>query len=509
MLEPDDTPRNRWVVLAAALFGLFSVGFSITVLAVASKTIAADFGVSTNDIVWVITGPILLGAVITPAAGKVTDLLGARRVYLVAMSAVAVFAALTATAWSAPSLILFRVLGAALGAATGPAAMSLINRMFERHERAKALGYWAMVAAGAPVLGVVVGGPVVQYVSWRWIFIVQVPLSLITVFVCARIFPETPRKNVTFDYVGAVLLGLGSASFVVALNRAPEPGWGWTHPVIVVLFAATPILLTAFVWYEGKIEHQLIPLRYFRRRNFAFPLANQFFASFAYMGGFFLTPFLMQDVLGYDQTRTGLVSIARPVAFTIAGPVAGWAATKVGERANGVLGGLFLLGSMLLFSAAGAGAASTLVLGALILSGLGMGTTAPAMTAAAANSVADEDLGVAGGAQQMFGQLGVVVGTQIMFTIKELGTSPEVAASIKAKVPLTAEQVASLATAYSHGYIVGAVGAVFAVACAVGVRSSVKRGKPVDLRSAEEKREEDAEAELVATYADALYGPRP
>jgi len=502
--EPEVIPRNRWVVLSAALFGLFSVGFSITVLAVASKTIAADFGVSTNDIVWVITGPILLGAVITPAAGKVTDLFGARRVYLVAMSAVTVFAALTAMAWSAPSLIVFRVLGAALGAATGPAAMSLINRLFERHERSKALGWWAMVAAGAPVLGVVVGGPVVQYVSWRWIFIAQVPLSLITVFVCARIFPETPRKRVAFDVVGAVLLGLGSASFVVALNRAPEPGWGWTHPVIVVLFAATPILLVSFVFYERNVEHQLIPLRYFKRRNFAFPLANQFFANFAYMGGFFLTPFLMQDVLGYDQSRTGLVSIARPAAFTIAGPVAGWAATKVGERANGVLGGLFLLGSMLCFSAAGAGVASTLVLGALILSGLGMGTTAPAMTAAAANSVEDEDLGVAGGAQQMFGQLGVVVGTQIMFTIKELGTSPDIAASIKAKVPLTQDQVVSLAAAYSHGYLIGGIGAVLAVACAVGVQSSVKRGKSVDPQSADDRRD----AEAVDLYADALSGPR-
>ncbi len=457
-----DTPRNRWVILAAALFGLFSVGFSITVLSVALKPIADGFKVTPNDIVWVITGPILLGAVITPAAGKLTDLFGARRVYLTAMTAVAVFAALTAMAWSAPSLIVFRILGAAIGSATGPAAMALINRLFEPHERAKALGYWSMVAAGAPVLGVVVGGPVVEAVSWRAIFIAQVPLSLLTVAVCAIIFPDTPRKAVTFDVVGALLLGFGSASFVVALNRAPEAGWGWTHPAVLLLFALTPILLVIFVRYERGVEHQLIPMRYFRTGNFSWPLANQFFANFAYMGGFFLTPYLLQEVLGFTQSQTGFVSINRPIAFTIAGPIAGWLATKVGERSNGLAGGVFLIGSMVCFAQATPGATMAFVYGGLVLSGLGMGTTAPAMTAAAANAVDDDDLGVAGGAQQMFGQLGVVVGTQVMFTVKQLATTPGMSPT-------------ELARAYSHGYLVGGAGAVLAVACAWFVRSTVHR----------------------------------
>lgn len=503
MLPTDGTPRNRWVILAAALCGLFSVGFSITVLSVALPDIAADFHVTANDVVWVITGPILLGAVITPAAGKVTDLFGARRVYLIAMTCVAGFAALTALAWSAPTLILFRVLGAALGSATAPAAMALINRLFERHERAKALGYWSMVAAGAPVLGVVVGGPVVQYVSWRWIFIAQVPLSLLTVLVCARIFPETPRTKVSFDYVGAALLAFGSASFVVALNRAPEVGWGWTHPVILTMFVASPVFLVAFVIYERGVEHQLIPMRYFRSRNFAFPLTNQFFANFAYMGGFFLTPFLLRDILGYDQTTTGLVSIARPIAFTIAGPVTGWAATRIGERTNGLAGGVFLAASMALFASVGGGASALLVFGALILSGIGMGTTAPAMTAAAANAVDDADLGVAGGAQQMFGQLGVVVGTQVMFTIKELGTPADIAARMKDAAAakqallLSADDLARLAPAYHQGYAIGGLGALAAIAAAWGVRSTVRRERSPEQRDIDRIAVETALAEAV------------
>lgn len=215
--------RSPWLVLAAALFGLFSVGFSITVLSIAVTDIAREFDTTDNVVIWVITGPLLLGAIVTPAAGKLADLFGARRAYLTAMCLVALFAALAAASWSATSLITFRVIGAAIGAATGPAAIALINRLFPREKRAQALGYWSLVAAGGPVLGVVVGGPVVQAVSWRWIFIAQVPLSLMTVAVCAAIFPDTPRTKVRFDYVGAILLGLGAGSFVIALNRAPRP----------------------------------------------------------------------------------------------------------------------------------------------------------------------------------------------------------------------------------------------------------------------------------------------
>ncbi len=469
---PSERPeRSPWLVLGAALFGLFSVGFSITVLSIAVTQIAREFDTTDNVVIWVITGPLLLGAIVTPAAGKLADLFGARRVYLTSMCLVALFAALAAASWSASSLITFRVIGAAIGAATGPAAIALINRLFPREKRAQALGYWSLVAAGGPVLGVVIGGPVVQAVSWRWIFIAQVPLSLMTVAVCAAIFPDTARTRVRFDYVGAVLLGLGAGSFVIALNRAPEAGWGWTSPLIIGLLVATPVLLTAFVLYERRITYQLIPIRYFSRRNFAFPMVNQFFTNFAYMGGFFLTPFLLQRVLGYDAAKTGFVSIVRPFVFAVAGPLAGWAATKVGERTNGIVGGLCLLSSMLVFTTVSQSSTEAVVFVALALSGAGMGITAPAMAAAIANTVDEADLGVAGGAQQMLSQIGVVVGTQVMFTAQhaflgEYGT---------AKVDAIPGDV--LAASYSHGYLIGALGAALGLLAALFIRSTTRAGR--------------------------------
>ena len=170
--------RYPWLVLVAALFGLFSVGFTITILSNSIPVISDDLHAAPSTLTWVITGPLLAYAVLGPAAGKLGDVAGSRRVYLWSLLGVAVFAGLTALAWNGATLILFRVLGAGVGAATGPASLAMINKLFPRERRAQALGYWSLVAAGGPVIGVVMGGPIVEAYGWRWIFIAQVPLTL-------------------------------------------------------------------------------------------------------------------------------------------------------------------------------------------------------------------------------------------------------------------------------------------------------------------------------------------
>ena len=443
-----------WIVVAAALFGLFAVGFSITILAVALEDIAVELDTTTNTIIWVVTGPILLGAVITPSAGKLADVFGARRVYLISMALLAVFAALAAMAWSASSLITFRVIGAAIGTATGPASIAIINRLFPRERRAQALGYWSLVAAGGPVLGVIAGGPIVESVGWRPIFWAQVPLALATVVVCAIVFPDTERlRGVRFDTAGALLLAGGSGAFVVALNRAPEVGWA--NPLVLVGFALTPALLIAFVLHERGITDQLIPLRYFRERNVTFPFVNQFFVNFAYMGGFFLTPFMLRQVLDYGPSKVGYLSVARPLAFAIMGPIAGYVATKVGERINGIVGALCIAVALALLATVEPTTEEWFIVAVLIVWGIGMGITAPSMTAAIANAVAERDLGVVGGAQLMVSQIGVAVGTQLMLTVQQAVATTGTAAE-----------------SYHAGYLVGVGAALVACVAAIFVRDS-------------------------------------
>ncbi|CAN5779557.1 DHA2 family efflux MFS transporter permease subunit [soil metagenome] len=456
----EGSEHQPWIVLAASLFGLGTVTFTITILAVSIPTIAGDLDTTESNLTWLITGPILVFGIVGPGAGKLGDLWGHRRVYLIGMAGATIFAGLTALAWSAPALITFPVLGATPGEATGPASMALINRVFSREQRVQAMGYWSMVMAGGPVLGVVAGGPIVEAFGWRWIFAAQVPLTIAGLLVAAIVLPETTRaRRVRFDWAGTLLLASAIAAALFALNRGPALGWG--SPTVLGLFVAAPMLLSAFVAVERRTDSPLIPLRYFRRRNFAFSIANVFFTQFAYMGGFILTPLLLQNVLGYGETRTGLLSISRPLMFAIAGPIAGYLAVRIGERTSAVTGAGAIALSMVGLAAVGPASSDLLIIGALGLSGIGLGACAPAMAASIANAVDEGDLGVAGATQQMMAQVGVVAGIQLMQTVQ-----------------VSREPMVGLVESYGQAYLLGGAVCVLGLVAALFVRSTRRDGPP-------------------------------
>ncbi len=453
----EGSERYSWIVLATALFGLFSVGFSITILSNSLKSIAADLGTDVSTISWVLTGPLLAFAVFGPSAGKLADLRGQRRIYLWSIAGVCLFAGFTAIAPNAGFLIAFRTLGAALGAATGPASLAMINRLFPAEQRARAMGWWSMVAAGAPVIGVVAGGPVVEAYGWRWIFVAQVPLTLATLVLAAAILPDTePLEGVRFDLQGALLLGGAATSLLFGINRGQS--LGWASPVIVGCFVATPVLIAAFVRAERRAEAPLFPLRYLRERNFVFPITTQFFTNFAYMGGFVITPLLLQNVFGYGETHSATLLIARPTVFSVAGPVAGALTLRIGERVSAVMGAAAITVSMLALAALHASSGDLVILAALGFSGLGMGASQPAMTAALANAVDEADLGVAGAAQQMMNQVGVVIGICVMQAVQAARSASDT-------------DIAG----YHDAYLVGAAMALAGVVAAMFVGRTVWR----------------------------------
>ena len=178
----------------------------------------------------------------------------------------------------------------------------------------------------------------------------------------------------------SVTLGL------LGLNVAPS--WGFTSPKTLALFVAAWWLGVGFVLHERRAPRPLIPLRYFRRRNFVFPLGARTFVNFAYMGGFFLFPILMERVYGYSETGAGLLSTARPLVFSLSAPIAGYAAVKVGERWSVVAGATALLVSMVVFTRLGPDPSVALIIVALALSGLGNGVSTPSTASSAANEVA-------------------------------------------------------------------------------------------------------------------------
>ena len=409
--------RYRWLVLWTALAGLFAFGFTITIVAVSLGTIADDLGASETTLTWVVTGPFLALALTMPLFGRVGDVFGHRRVYLLGFLGFTIGAVLTALAWSGPTLITFRVLGALPGAATFPASMALIMRAFPEGDRVKAMGWWSLVAAGAPVLGLVAGGPAVDAFGWRAIFVAQAPLCAIALIVAVLVLHETPRApREPIDLVGAVTLAAATVAPLLALTLGAEIGWG--SPVVFALLLATPFFLVAFVRAERRAPHPLLPMTFFARPNFTSSLVAQFASNFAYMGGFIITPLLVQSTFGFSVAQTSLAMTARPLTFSLSAPISGYVATRIGERKASVIGCACVLVSMGLFALAAAGELLALVFVALAISGLGLGASQPSLTTVVANAVEPERLGVANGAQQMVAQIGVVAGIQVLSVIE-------------------------------------------------------------------------------------------
>ncbi|MBX3284497.1 MAG: MFS transporter [Actinobacteria bacterium] len=452
-----ETPDNRWRILATLMFGLFSVNVTITILAVSIHTIAKELGTTEPTMTWVVIGPMLAFGVIGPLVGKLGDRLGHRRLFLFGLLGAAVMAAASALAWNAGSLIAFRTLGAIEGAATGPASFAIISRIFPRAERVKALGYWTMVGAGAPVIGVVVGGPIVEHFGWRAIFAAQVPVTLVALALAWRLLPETPRnRHGSFDVAGAALVALSVTPLLFALSEGTR--LGWTDPIVLGCLVIAPVAMVGFVQVERRAESPLLPLRYLRRPGFTFAILTQASLNGAYMGSFILTPLLLQNVLGYTETETGLVSIARPIAFSLAGTMAGAIAIRLGSRRAATAGAVAVVAALAWMATFGVDTHAVVIMGALALAGLGMGVAMPPLGASVAVSVDDHDFGIAGAAQQMMVQVGVVFGIQLMQTVQQ------------ARIDAVGQ-----AASYGWGYLTGLALALVGVVAATRIASAGAR----------------------------------
>src|SRR5262249_39806910 len=206
-------------------------------------------------------------ALAMPLLGKLGDVRGHRRIYLLGLTGFSIATACTAFAWSAPSLIALRVVAACFGAATAPASMAMIMHAFPTGQRAKAMGWWSLVSAGAPVMGLVVGGPLVDAIGWRGIFIVQAPLAALAGGVGFFLLPETERTaHAAIDWKGAGLLAAATVSGLGALQLGGEVGW--TEPLLLIPVVIAIAATVAFVFAERAATTPLIPLDLVRRRNF-------------------------------------------------------------------------------------------------------------------------------------------------------------------------------------------------------------------------------------------------
>ncbi len=423
------SPRYRWWVLIALLVGLFALNFTFTVFVVALPTVKREFHTNFSVLTWVSTGPLLAFGLAAPLFGKAGDVFGHRRLYLLGLLGAMVAAVATALAPDVWLLLLARSLDGVQGAATGTASMALILGMFPPEDRVTAMGWWSMVGAGGPVVGVTLGSPIIQYFGWRTLFWTQLVFLVLSLLVVALVLParghraepdpaaRTNPRTRNVDWIGS--WGLSGAVTGAMLAISVGPILGWSSPLVIASCTLALGALALFVHRERTGANPLIPPQYFRRRNFMFPMGTRAFVMFAYFGAFFLFPLLMEQVYGWSVTEVGFVSIARPLVFAVSSPFAGFLAVRVGERVSAAIGAASVVVSMVIFAGLGTAPPMALIVLALGLSGLGMGVAMPPTSSTQANEVDPSQFGVMSAAQQLASQVGEVAGIQVLITVQE------------------------------------------------------------------------------------------
>jgi EmrB/QacA subfamily drug resistance transporter len=402
--------NRRWWTLAAMCFALFMVMLDNTVVNVALPSIQRSFDASLSSLEWTINAYSLAFAVFLVTGGRLGDIFGRRRVFLIG---VVVFAAASATIGFAPSegwLVASRAVQGLGAALMMPGTLSIISNTFPPAERGRAIGTWAGVSAIALAIGPLLGGWLTEDVSWRAIFFINLPVAAVaiavTLFAAHESRDETATREV--DIPGIAALTIGLTALVLALVEANA--WGWGSARIVALFAVAVAGLAAFVVLERRSHAPIVDFDFFRSRSFLGANVVAFAISFGMFAVFFFLALYMQNILGYSPLETGVRFLPSTLVIMVAGPLAGRLSDRVGPRTPLVVGLLLVTASLAWQSRIQVDTSFGFLVVPFILLGLGMGFTMSPMSTAAMNAVDRTKAGVASGTLSMTRMVGGTFG---------------------------------------------------------------------------------------------------
>ena len=406
--------NRRWWTLGAMCFALFMVMLDNTVVNVALPSIQRDLQTSISGLEWTVNAYTLSFAVLLVTGGRLGDIFGRRKVFLFGVVLFALSSGFIGLAQSDEWLVAGRAVQGIGAAFMMPATLSIITNAFPPQERGKAIGTWAGVSALALAIGPVVGGFLVQNVSWQSIFFLNLPVAAaavaVTLFATHESRDETATHQV--DYAGVATITVGLAALVLALVEGNS--WGWGSPAILSLFAVAAVGLVAFAIVERRSREPMVDFAFFRSRSYLGSNVVAFVVSFAMLAMFFFLALYMQNIKGYTPLQTGVRFLPSTAVIIVVGPIAGRLTDRIGPRPLMTLG-LLITGASLFWQGHLATDTSYgFLVGAFVLMGLGMGLVMSPMSAAAMNSVAREKAGVASGILSMSRMVGGTFGVAAM-----------------------------------------------------------------------------------------------
>lgn len=404
------------------IVGTFLGRLDQTIVNLALPSIITDFGISVSAAGWIATAYILANAVFVPIWGKLGDTIGRKKVYILGFSIFILGSVLAGLSWNLSSMIIFRVIQAIAGSADYPTAMAILAVTFPTEkERAQALGIWSSSFAAATVFGPLIGGPLIDNFSWRSVFIINLPIGLLGLFMAVKFIKESTsgQKSANFDWWGAITLGAALTSLVLVLDKGTD--WGWLSLNAWLCYVVMAIFTYMFLRIEQAAKEPIVDLKFFKIGVFVNTLLNNFIIFMGMMGGLFLIPVFAQTYMGYDATQAGMLFIPMAAALMAAAPVGGMLTGRVQPRYV-IAASTFVAGiGLYMFSFLDAKSGALDIILPLIIMAFGMGFGMAQRTNIIASVVDPHEIGIASSvlalARNIAGAFGIAVFATILTNV--------------------------------------------------------------------------------------------
>jgi EmrB/QacA subfamily drug resistance transporter len=421
------TGRRQSIMLAVILVTQLMVVLDATVVIVALPKVRTALGFSPSDLSWVQNAYALAFGGLMLLGARAGDILGRRRVFLTGVSLFTIASLLGGLAQTAGMLLAARALQGVGAAIAAPAALTLLIMSFqEGPPRNRALGYYSLVSSGGGSVGLVLGGMLTGWVSWRWGLFINVPIGIALVLVARRYLTETPTRSGRFDAAGALTSTLGITSIVYGLTRVGAHGWG--NPTTLTAFAAGVLLLIGFVVVERRAEQPITPLRLFLDRDRSLSYLTMLLVVSAMFGMFFFLSQFLQGVLQFSPLEAGLAFLPLTALLFSMARVVPRLMERVGPARLMITGSVLIVAGMLWLTRIGEGSSYLgAVVGPMVLFGLGAGQIFIPLVSRALSGVMPQDAGAASGLLNVIQQVGGALGLAILVTV--YGTSSRSAAA--------------------------------------------------------------------------------
>jgi EmrB/QacA subfamily drug resistance transporter len=410
----DERTKSRVLVVTIVCAGLVFLDSSIATVAL--HAIQVDLGISTSIQQWVASGYLLTLSALLLVGGRLSDLYGRRRMLRIGLVAYAGLSALAALSPNGYVLIAARALQGVAGAVLVPTTLALINAVYPPSERGKAIGTWAAWSGITTLLGPVLGGFVIDNLSWRYAFFIT-PVLAVAALAASGPVPESRDESAgrRLDFTGVALAALSIGAIVFALVQGPVSGW--TSPLVLVSAGAGVVLLPVFLVWEGRAASPVMPFEMFADRNLTVANVVTFFVYAGLYGTFFYVSIYTQSSLGLSATLAGALFVPNTVLLFVLSPYAGRLNDRFGPRWLMCFGPLTAAAGLLIMSMTGPGQVLTVLVPGIVVFGVGLGFTVTPVTATAIGAAEQRFSGIASGFNNAVSRLAGLVAIALMGAI--------------------------------------------------------------------------------------------